>query len=69
MAEDNRGLMVVVAPMPLLKRIEREFGDEARAKGEFWLGDGLDDTHWSGDDRDVAIDVKVRRKRKENPRG
>lgn len=66
MPDDNRMVLVAVMPADLAARLQEQFGDRIRKRGDMFLTDLTRETDAELSDEKVAVEVKIR---KRGPKG
>lgn len=64
MPDDNRMVLVAVAPAWVIRGVEIENGPQIRKNGTLWMGDELKDTEIELQGEGVTITVSVKTKGK-----
>lgn len=60
MPDDNRMVLLAVAPAHLLRKLEREFGDEIRRAGDMFLTDLTKETDAELSDEAIKVLIRIR---------
>lgn len=60
---DNRVVFLAVMPADLMRKLEDQFGDRIRARGDMFTTDLMQDTEAELSDEAVKVTVTIKRKR------